>query len=154
VNRFRSLEWQAKAPNLVKGEPLTIVAVKTLKEEADDDMCRNFEKEAGLLAELDHPNIIRLLGVCAVDKPMCLLLEFMGQFSFSLSPFLSFSSVEPVAMATGNSHSIGFHKCTTQGLHAISSKPSVMDGCSNWIFFSRKRFRSRFFPIYNCTAYL
>ena len=73
-----ALSHQAKAPNLVKGEPLTIVAVKTLKEEADDEMCSNFEKEASLLAELDHPNIIRLLGVCAVDKPMCLLLEFMA----------------------------------------------------------------------------
>ncbi|XP_057373378.1 tyrosine-protein kinase transmembrane receptor Ror2-like [Daphnia carinata] len=69
--------FQAKAPNLVKGEPCTIVAVKTLKEEADDEMCANFEKEACLLAELDHPNIIGLLGVCAVGKPMCLLLEFM-----------------------------------------------------------------------------
>ncbi len=53
------------------------MAVKTLKEEADDEMCANFEKEACLLAELDHPNIIGLLGVCAVGKPMCLLLEFM-----------------------------------------------------------------------------
>lgn len=69
--------FQAKAPNLVKGEACTIVAVKTLKEEADDEMCANFEKEACLLAELDHPNIIGLLGVCAVGKPMCLLLEFM-----------------------------------------------------------------------------
>lgn len=62
---------------MVKGEACTIVAVKTLKEEADDEMCANFEKEACLLAELDHPNIISLLGVCAVGKPMCLLLEFM-----------------------------------------------------------------------------
>ena len=64
-------QWkQAKAPQLIKGEGFTMVAVKTLKEEADDEMCTNFEKEACLLAELDHPNIIRLLGVCAVDKPM------------------------------------------------------------------------------------
>lgn len=62
----------------MKGEPLTIVAVKTLKEEADDETCANFEREATLLAELDHSNIIQLLGVCAVDKPMCLLLEFMA----------------------------------------------------------------------------
>lgn len=61
---------QAKAPQLIKGEAFTIVAVKTLKEEADDEMCTNFEKEACLLAELDHPNIIRLLGVCAMEKPM------------------------------------------------------------------------------------
>ena len=66
--------FQAKAPNLVKGEPVTFVAVKTLKEEADEEMRSNFEKEACLLAELDHPNIIALLGVCATEKPFCLLV--------------------------------------------------------------------------------
>ena len=70
--------FQAKAPHLVKGEPCTIVAVKTLKEEADEETRANFEKEAILLAELDHPNIIALLGVCALEKPFCLLLEFMA----------------------------------------------------------------------------
>ena len=37
----------------------------------DDEMCANFEKEAFLLAELNHADIIGLLGVCAVGKPMC-----------------------------------------------------------------------------------
>ena len=67
------------------------MAVKTLKEDADDEICSNFEKEAALLAELDHPNIIRLLAVCAAEKPMCLLLEFMAlgdlrQYLRSCSP--------------------------------------------------------------------
>lgn len=51
--------------------------MKTLKEEADEETSANFEKEACLLAEMDHPNIIALLGVCATDRPMCLLLEYM-----------------------------------------------------------------------------
>ena len=50
-----------------------------LKEEATDDLIRDFEREASLLAEFEHPNIVKLLGVCAIGKPMCLLFEFMSK---------------------------------------------------------------------------
>lgn len=53
--------FQAKAPGLVQGEEFTMTAVKMLKEEASDDLQRDFEKEASLLAEFDHPNIVKLL---------------------------------------------------------------------------------------------
>ena len=49
------------------------------QDEASEDMLVDFEREANLLAEFDHPNIVKLLGVCAVGKPMCLLFEFMQQ---------------------------------------------------------------------------
>lgn len=71
--------FQAKAPGLVAGEEFTIVAVKMLKDDASEDMQDDFEKEACLLAEFDHPNIVKLLGVCAVGRPMCLLFEYMGK---------------------------------------------------------------------------
>ncbi|XP_018326020.1 tyrosine-protein kinase transmembrane receptor Ror2 [Agrilus planipennis] len=71
--------FQAKAPDLVPGEEFTIVAVKMLKDEASEDLQDDFEKEASLLAEFDHPNIVKLLGVCAIGKPMCLLFEYMGK---------------------------------------------------------------------------
>lgn len=71
--------FQAKAPGLIKGEEFTLVAVKMLKEEASADLLGDFEREACLLAEFDHPNIVKLLGVCAVGKPMCLLFEYMGR---------------------------------------------------------------------------
>lgn len=70
---------QAKAPSLLKDEEFTIVAVKMLKEEASNDLQVDFEREACLLSEFDHPNIVKLLGVCALGKPMCLLFEFMGR---------------------------------------------------------------------------
>ena len=54
--------FQAKAPGLIKNEEFTMVAVKMLKEEAADDLIRDFEREASLLAEFDHPNIVKLLG--------------------------------------------------------------------------------------------
>lgn len=71
--------FQAKAPGLISGEEFTVVAVKMLKDDASDDMQDDFEKEACLLAEFDHPNIVKLLGVCAVGRPMCLLFEYMGK---------------------------------------------------------------------------
>lgn len=67
-----------KAPNLVAGEDFTLVAVKMLKDEASQDLQVDFEREACLLAEFDHPNIVKLLGVCAIGRPMCLLFEYMA----------------------------------------------------------------------------
>nr|XP_012146391.1 PREDICTED: tyrosine-protein kinase transmembrane receptor Ror2 isoform X2 [Megachile rotundata] len=71
--------FQAKAPGLVPNEEFTNVAVKMLKEEASEDLLKDFEREACLLAEFDHPNIVKLLGVCALGRPMCLLFEYMGR---------------------------------------------------------------------------
>ncbi|KAE8743856.1 Tyrosine-kinase receptor Ror2 [Frankliniella occidentalis] len=71
--------FQAKAPGLVKGEEFTLVAIKMLKDEASEDLQKDFEREACLLAEFDHPNIVKLLGVCAIGRPMCLLFEYMGR---------------------------------------------------------------------------
>lgn len=71
--------FQAKAPNLLGGEDFSMIAVKMLKEEASDDLQSDFEREACLMADFDHPNIVKLLGVCAVGNPMCLLFEFMGR---------------------------------------------------------------------------
>lgn len=71
--------FQAKAPGLVPEEEFTLVAVKMLKDEASHDLQLDFEREACLLADFDHPNIVKLLGVCAIGRPMCLLFEFMGK---------------------------------------------------------------------------
>lgn len=70
--------FKAKAPNLTKNEN-NLVAVKMLKEDASDDLQADFEREASLMAEFDHPNIVKFLGVCAIGKPMCLLFEFMSK---------------------------------------------------------------------------
>uniref|UniRef100_A0A8C3G713 receptor protein-tyrosine kinase n=1 Tax=Cyclopterus lumpus TaxID=8103 RepID=A0A8C3G713_CYCLU len=70
--------FQARAPGLLTVESFTMVAVKMLKEEASADMQNDFQREAALMAQFDHPNIVRLLGVCAVGKPMCLMFEYMA----------------------------------------------------------------------------
>ncbi|XP_043466704.1 tyrosine-protein kinase transmembrane receptor Ror2 [Leptopilina heterotoma] len=71
--------FQAKAPGLIPGDEFTNVAVKMLKDEATDDLLSDFEREACLLSEFDHPNIVKLLGICAIGRPMCLLFEYMGR---------------------------------------------------------------------------
>lgn len=49
-----------------------------LKDGASVDLQVDFEREACLLSEFDHPNIVKLLGVCALGNPMCLLFEYMS----------------------------------------------------------------------------
>ncbi|XP_029776219.1 muscle, skeletal receptor tyrosine-protein kinase isoform X5 [Suricata suricatta] len=86
--------FQARAPGLLPYEPFTMVAVKMLKEEASADMQADFQREAALMAEFDNPNIVKLLGVCAVGKPMCLLFEYMAYGD--LNEFLRSMSPHPV----------------------------------------------------------
>lgn len=52
----------SRAPGLLPMESFTMVAVKMLKEEASADMQNDFQREAALMAQFDHPNIVRLLG--------------------------------------------------------------------------------------------
>jgi len=74
-----------------------MVAVKMLKDEATEEMQKDFEREANLMADFDHPNIVKLLGVCAIGKPMCLIFEYMGRgdlndFLRSCSPSSGFTT--------------------------------------------------------------
>lgn len=71
--------FKAKAPIVTKDGEYSTIAVKMLKEDASDELQVDFEREAILMAEFDHPNIVKLLGVCAIGKPMCLLFEFMNK---------------------------------------------------------------------------
>lgn len=71
--------FMAKVANIVAGEEETMVAVKVLREDETGHLQNDFEREASLMAEFDHPNVVKLLGVCALGKPMCLLVEYMGR---------------------------------------------------------------------------
>ena len=94
-----------------------MVAVKILKEEATDDLLNDFEKEATLLSEFDHPNIVKLLGVCAVGKPMCLLFEFMARGD--LSSYLRSSTPNNYIVRNGNG--------TTNGSINVSQSTNFND---------------------------
>lgn len=54
-----------------------LVAIKTLKENANSKTVGEFKREVELMSELRHPNIISLLGVCMTNR-LCMLFEFMS----------------------------------------------------------------------------
>lgn len=63
---------------MTNGGPLVVpIAIKTLKENSSPKTKADFSREADLMAELQHPNIVCLLGVCFNEEPMCMLFEYM-----------------------------------------------------------------------------
>ncbi|XP_053568137.1 proto-oncogene tyrosine-protein kinase ROS [Bombina bombina] len=56
----------------------TNVAVKTLKKDATDHEKAEFLKEAFLMSQFNHPNILKLLGVCLLNDPQYIILELMA----------------------------------------------------------------------------
>ncbi|XP_064477295.1 LOW QUALITY PROTEIN: tyrosine-protein kinase transmembrane receptor ROR2-like [Ornithodoros turicata] len=61
----------------LNGTPSIAVAIKTLKENATIKTQQDFQREAELMGDLQHPNIVCLLGVCTKEEPMCMLFEYM-----------------------------------------------------------------------------
>eukprot|EP00035_Acanthoeca_spectabilis_P014131 m.268779 g.268779 ORF g.268779 m.268779 type:complete len:1976 (-) comp16059_c0_seq12:62-5989(-) len=62
------------------------VAAKVLKGGLDAEVRKSFLREAALMAMLDHPNIVQLVGVCTVprDLPPLLLMQFCDRGSLEL----------------------------------------------------------------------
>uniref|UniRef100_A0A8D3C5T1 receptor protein-tyrosine kinase n=1 Tax=Scophthalmus maximus TaxID=52904 RepID=A0A8D3C5T1_SCOMX len=62
------------------------VALKTLKAGYTDKQKRDFLAEASIMAQFDHPNVIRLEGVVTQSKPVMIITEYME--NGSLDSFL------------------------------------------------------------------
>ena len=68
---------KGEATGIIPGEASTLVAIKVLKEGSNKDAKNDFVKEALLMNQFDHPNILKLLGVCFDAEPFCLIFEYM-----------------------------------------------------------------------------
>ncbi|KAM4697024.1 discoidin domain-containing receptor 2-like [Rhinophrynus dorsalis] len=64
-----------------------LVAVKMLRSNVTKTARNDFLKEIKIISRLKHPNIIRLLGVCVRDDPLCMITEYME--NGDLNQFLS-----------------------------------------------------------------
>ncbi|MGH0143633.1 UNVERIFIED_CONTAM: hypothetical protein FKN15_038415 [Acipenser sinensis] len=62
------------------------VAIKTLKGGYVDRQRRDFLREASIMGQFDHPNIIRLEGVVTKSRPVMIVVEYME--NGSLDTFL------------------------------------------------------------------
>uniref|UniRef100_A0A3Q3QDD7 receptor protein-tyrosine kinase n=1 Tax=Monopterus albus TaxID=43700 RepID=A0A3Q3QDD7_MONAL len=58
-------------------EPPLLVAVKTLREDANKNARNDFLKEIRIMSRLRDPNIVRLLAVCVDTDPLCMITEYM-----------------------------------------------------------------------------
>ncbi|XP_053294042.1 discoidin domain-containing receptor 2 isoform X1 [Pleuronectes platessa] len=54
-----------------------LVAVKTLREDANKNARNDFLKEIRIMSRLMDPNIVRLLAVCVDTDPLCMITEYM-----------------------------------------------------------------------------
>ena len=77
-----------------------LVAIKTLKPGANQKTRNDFQREADLMTDLRHPNIVCLLGVSFTDDPQCMLFEHMAhgdlhEFLITHSPNVDSDVSEP-----------------------------------------------------------
>ena len=135
-----------------------MIAVKMLKDDATEDVLKDFEREACMLSEFDHPHIVRLLGVCAIGKPMCLLFEYMSRGDLSAylracSPNSYLTEKSSIA-ATTNASSGGGVSCNGfSGDVKISHIEQVQIAkqvCSGMVYLSDRKFVHRDLASRNC----
>ena len=77
--------------------PYTLVAVKKLKPSASNKNRQLFDKEVGFMSRLNHPNVIRLLGVCTEGTTPFIMMEYMtnGDLNEYLKGFSSIGDETP-----------------------------------------------------------
>ncbi|XP_020656591.3 discoidin domain-containing receptor 2 isoform X1 [Pogona vitticeps] len=70
------LEFLGRASPETPGQAV-LVAVKMLRPNVTKTARNDFLKEIKIMSRLKDPNIIRLLGVCVRDDPLCMITEYM-----------------------------------------------------------------------------
>ena len=87
--------------------PFALVAVKRLKANASEGTKELFEKEVKFMSRLNHPNVVRLLGVCTDEENPFIMMEYMknGDLNQYLKGFNSIGegahkNVKPISMST------------------------------------------------------
>ncbi|XP_072742575.1 tyrosine kinase receptor Cad96Ca [Anoplolepis gracilipes] len=71
--------WKCEALDIDGKAGATIVAVKTLKENATERERLDLAQELRVMKNLDpHPNVVRLLGCCTEREPMFVILEYVS----------------------------------------------------------------------------
>lgn len=65
----------SKAKGIEESEVEVVVLVKSLQSR-DEQLQSNFRREAEMFAKLNHPNVVRLLGLCREAEPHYMILEY------------------------------------------------------------------------------
>lgn len=54
-----------------------IVAVKTCRVTLPEDHKKKFLQEGRILKQYDHPNIVKLIGICVQKQPIMIVMELV-----------------------------------------------------------------------------
>ena len=95
--------FQGKIPNLLEDEAETVVAVKTLKDDCQEAL-EDFAREAKIMLQFDHPNIVKLYGVCTEELPYYLVFEYMDQGDLAKFLRQNASSEQRRLLSTSSHH--------------------------------------------------
>ncbi|XP_073239264.1 tyrosine-protein kinase Fer-like isoform X2 [Porites lutea] len=94
------------------------VAVKSCKESVSETVKKKFLAEAEILKQYDHPNIVKLIGVCADREPVFIVMEFMPS-----GDFLSYLRKKGAHLKTRNL--IRFSVDAASGMEYLESKNCI-----------------------------
>ncbi|KAK7504484.1 hypothetical protein BaRGS_00004350, partial [Batillaria attramentaria] len=83
-----------------------LVAVKMLRPTADDRARADFHKEIKIMSQLKDPNIVRVIGVCTQEEPLCMIVEYMKYGD--LNQFLIDHIPEPPVVQATNSKTLSY----------------------------------------------
>ena len=78
------------------------VAIKTLKEASDTDTKVAFMREAAILAQFQHPNVLRLIGVLTAQQPYMMVTELLKTELAEL--LLKFKALQPTTHGSSSSN--------------------------------------------------
>ena len=74
--------YKAKAQSILEEEE-TLVAIKTTKNKSLAGP-EEFKKELDIMMQFNHPNILKLLGVCTTQFPLYMIFEIMTEVRMNI----------------------------------------------------------------------
>lgn len=108
-------------------EPTTLVAAKTLKDFNEEEVRQDFEREAELLSNLKHQNIVHFYGISWDGDPFMMLFEYMEYGD--LNNFLRAHGPDAEVLKVHTDS--GFPKGQPVGEHGIGEEEEALKSSSS-----------------------
>lgn len=86
-NKFIKLKFQGNFGDVYRAQLKNsneIVAVKTCRVTLPEDHKKKFLQEGRILKQYDHPNIVKLTGICVQKQPIMIVMELVPGKLFSV----------------------------------------------------------------------
>ncbi|XP_041762468.1 tyrosine-protein kinase Fer-like isoform X3 [Anopheles merus] len=102
----------------LKSSKNTLVAVKTCRMTLPEEQKRKFLQEGRILKQYDHPNIVKLIGICVQKQPIMIVMELVA--GGSLLMFLRKN-----ASTLGQRQMMGMCRDAAAGMRYLESKNCI-----------------------------